>query len=100
MINRYDDVPHANIIRDNETIHIDSIFMFTGGAVELFSFLCVCKHRNCTVVFDNEDITVPPKHDTLSSAILTLYISLRENPKPAEDYLRYLTNYDKMKWEE
>lgn len=97
--NRFKDVPHFALIKENGTITIPSVFMFKGGCMELFPFLAACSGYNCTVYFKNEDITVEPKSESLNNVLLTLYMSLVETPKIANDYLRYLSNIDSMSWE-
>lgn len=88
------DLPHFDLMRENETIEMFSVFDFTGGAEELFPFLYGCKHLNCTVVFKNEDITVRPSGDETSyqNLLLSFYAMIAKEPKIANDYIRYLSN--------
>lgn len=95
---RFSEVPHYELIQDNGKIHIPSVFMFKGGHEELFPFLFVCRIKNCTVVFDNEDITVAPKEDVFQNFLLSIYAHVAESPKIANDYMRYLSNLDEMNW--
>lgn len=96
---RLKDVPHFNIIVENGTIHIPSIFMFEGGCIELFSFLHACRETNCTVIFDNENLTVVPDEvEWAQNLMLSMYAHIAESPTIAEDYMRYLLNLDKMDW--
>lgn len=100
MINkeRFSEVPHYELIQENEIIHIPSVFMFKGGHIELFSFLAACREMNCTVVFDNEEITIGLKDEILQDFVLSIYAHIAESPKIANDYMRYLANLDKMNW--
>jgi len=95
---RFSEVPHYELIRDNGEIHIPSVFMFKGGHIELFSFLAACREKNCIVVFDNEDMTIEPVDDVLKDFLLSIYAHIAESPKIANDYMRYLSNLDKMNW--
>ncbi len=83
----YSDVPHYGLIRDNETIEIDSVFQFKGGFQELNLFLNACMARNCTVHFLNEDLTAEPGGNRLT---LNLYATVASDPELAERYLIYL----------
>ena len=97
---RYSQVPHYEIIKENGNVHIPSIFMFKNGCTELFSFLAACRDMNCTVFFDNEELQVNPEEDqTVQSVVLSLYAHIAEQPKIANDYMRYLNNFVKMGWE-
>lgn len=87
------------VVRDG-TVHIPSIFMFKGGPEDLFPFLYECQIESCTVVFDNENITVYPKSDSYQNVTLSLYSWLGSNPKIFNEYSRYMLNIDKMKWPE
>lgn len=95
---RFSEVPHYELIRDNGEIHIPSVFMFKGGHIELFSFLAACREKNCIVVFDNEDMTIETVDDVLKDFLLSIYAHIAESPKIANDYMRYLSNLDKMNW--
>lgn len=70
-----------------------SVFDFTGGPIELFSFLREQQHAGATVVFENEGIVVPPGGASpTENLFLALYASVAENPKIVEDYTRYLVS--------
>ena len=83
----YSDAPHFNLIRENETIEIDSVFQFTGGFEELNLFINACGAANCTVKFLNENITAEPGASRL---ILNIYASIAGDPRMAEQYMVYL----------
>lgn len=85
--------PHFHLIKKDEMIKLRSIFDFTGGCEELFSFLYACKKINCTVHFVNEDIVVEPDSDEIEDMRLAIYVSLAVDPKMAEDYARYVFKY-------
>lgn len=86
-------VPHYELIKENETIELFSVFDFTGGAEELFPFLYACRELNCTVVFENEGITHKPDDDNKmeQQLILSIYATIAAEPKIANDYIRYLS---------
>lgn len=66
----------------------------------MFSFLCACEDYNCTVYFENEDITVIPNDDnSVTNILLTIYAAVASNPKIANDYIRYLNNLSEMNWD-
>lgn len=66
----------------------------------MFPFLSACEAMNCSVVFDNEGITANLKgDDPLQSAVLSIYAHIAEQPKIANDYIKYLTHFDKMDWD-
>ena len=90
----FKDTPHFDLVKENETVILPSIFDFEGGYTEIFPFLCACDEYNCTVVFENEDITVVPK-DTNNNLIISIYAMLIENPKPFDDYIRYIYKKNK-----
>lgn len=83
----YSDVPHFNLIRENETIEIDSVFQFKGGYPEMHSFLNACQDLNCTVHFDNEDLTVSPGENRL---MVNTYAAMAVDPRMMENYMIYL----------
>ena len=87
---RYKNVPHFDLIRENETIVIPSIFQFKGGCTELFSFGMACKEFNCTVRFDNENLTMKPDGSGTPSILLSFYGIIAEDSRIATDYMEYL----------
>ena len=89
---------HEEVIKENETTVIPSIFMFKGGSEELFPFVHVCKEKNSTLYFENEDITIKPDADVYSNIPLTFYGTIAAYPNVAIQYMRYMMNIDKMKW--
>lgn len=85
-------------------LHIDSIFRFKGGCSQLFIFLKNCSDCDCTVIFDNEGLTVTPNSNPETNMILVMYASIAENPKVAIEYHNYMdkvksgTILDKVTW--
>lgn len=94
------DLPHFDLVVENGKITIPSVFMFSGGAEELFSFLFACEKLNCTVVFENEKITVTPdRDDTYTKLRLSLYADVAKGSKVVNDYLKYLSHIENMTWD-
>ncbi len=82
-------------IIENSTINISSIFTFTSNLKELTPFLAECQRKNCTVIFENEDLIVAPDDSGTPSQILALYRMLVDYRKPCVDYMHYAVNLDK-----
>lgn len=95
---KYKNVPHGELIVENGSITIPSIFMFTA-ITEMQDFLRSCKMLNCTVYFENENITVTPVDDGIMAARLVSYGSVINFPKSVEDYINYLFHKDRMTWD-
>ena len=96
---KYKNVPHGELIKENGNITIPSIFMFTNST-DLHNFLHSCKMMNCTVYFENECMTIAPgDHDGHMSARLGTYGMIMNFPKAAEDYIKYLFHRDDMEWD-
>ena len=96
---KYGNVPHYELIKENKTIIIPSVFMFKGGHLELYPFLQKCKELNCSVYFQNEELLIEPQSESETNMRLLIYLSIASNSKIGDDYLRYLNNIDEMTWE-
>ena len=94
---KYKEVPHFDLIKEDDTISISSIFMFKDNQ-ELYPFLAACEAYNCTVCFDNENLTVPPNADTVTRVKLIAYASVVSCREIGDAYVRYLGNLAKMQW--
>jgi len=79
-----------SLVKNNGVLTFRSIFDFTGGITDVFAFLEHCREKNCTVIFDNENIHVKPESDLVMNMTLMLYAWIAENPKLTIDYFRYL----------
>lgn len=96
---KYRNVPHGELIVENEIITIPSIFMFET-ITQVQSFLHSCKMLNCTVNFENENVTVTPTNlESFLSYYLMGYGGIMAHPKFAEDYMKYLFHKDDMNWD-
>lgn len=88
----YKGIPHSELVKENETITLFSVFDFKGGVGELFPFLYVCRELNCTVVFENEGIKVSPDdRGSMQNIQLSIYATIASEPKIANDYIKYLS---------
>ena len=100
MLSKYEmyrDVPHFDLIRENEPVVIPSIFMFESN-VELYPFLAACEAYNCTVFFENEKLIVPPKEDEVTRVKVLCYAAVMTCREVGDAYVRYLGNLAQMKW--
>lgn len=96
---KYRNVPHGELIVENGSITIPSIFMFET-ITQVQSFIHSCKMLNCIVRFENEDMTVTPADvDTFVCYYLAGYGGIMARPKFAEDYIKYLFHKDDMMWD-
>ena len=87
----YKNVPHFELIQENEQITAPSIFMFTSND-ELYPFLYACEKHNCTVFFENENLTIPPKYDMRIGTKLMAYSIVASCREIGDAYIRYLGN--------
>lgn len=94
---RYKDVPHFDLIRENESVVVPSIFMFESHD-ELYPFLAACEAFNCTVFFENEKLIIPPKADVETKIKLFCYAAVMNCREIGDAYVRYLGNLALMKW--
>ena len=93
---RYKDVAHFDLIVENGTTHIDSVFIFKKPE-ELFPFIGACQAMNSTVVFENENLVIPPeKLDAMGECArnieLSMYCTIAEHPEIVQQYTTYLIN--------
>lgn len=93
----YKNVPHFDLIKENEVITIPSIFMFANND-EFYPFLAACRSYECTVFFENESLMISPKDDVEKTLEVLCYTMVMSCRKIGDDYLRYLSNIDKMTW--
>lgn len=97
---RYKSIPHVELIEKDGSVTIPSIFMFRDGTEEYYSFLRVCRAYNCTVHFENENMTVPPTEGDIARNMKEMmYFQMASCPEMVEQYLRFLLNSDKMSWD-
>ena len=94
---RYKNVPHFDLIHENEPVVIPSIFMFTSND-ELYPFLAACKAYNSTVIFENEQLVIPPKDDVNKTLEVFGYTTVMSCREIGDAYVRYLGNLAKMTW--
>ena len=74
------------------TLVIGSIFEMHNGYFDLSPLIQKCKEQNCTLRFENENLTITPgAYDTDLSlrAQITAYSMIATYPQAAIDYTRY-----------
>ena len=90
---------HLDLIVKNGTVKIPSIFLFQHFE-DVTLFLNHAKKENCTVIFENEDLTVTPDNDDMvirgKVGIFSSIIACREI---GNAYVRFVGNIDKMSWD-
>ena len=87
------------IVKDG-TVTIPSIFMFEYFD-EATTFIRHAKKMNCTIIFENENITIyPDKDDSDYRYKLYAYSAIIANREAGNAYCRYLGNLKKMSWEQ
>ena len=97
---RYENTPHFDLIVKNGSITIPSIFMFGKDTGGLFLFVSACRELNCTLRFENEDLTFDPKEfDSVANMKLTTYMGIMARPQFVENYIKYLFHKDEMSWD-
>ena len=91
------DVPHFEAIVENGYTTIPSIFMFDNNN-DLYPFLYACRKCNCTVYFENENLTIEPERDVAGDVKIMAYSMMMSCREIGDAYIRYLGNLAKMKW--
>ena len=90
---------HLELIVKNGTVKIPSIFLFEHSD-DVEQFLSYAKKAKCTVIFDNEDLTISP--DKVSSDIrakLDAYYLIVDCREIGNSYARCLLNVSEMTWD-
>ena len=86
-----------HIVKDG-TVTIPSIFMFEDW-IDVEPFLNHARKMNCTVVFENENITVEPDDYESVRRKIGLFVTIISYKEIGNAYVRYLGSPDKMSWE-
>ena len=86
-----------HIVKDG-TVTIPSIFMFEDW-IDIEPFISHARKMNCTVVFENENITVEPNDYEKVRMKIGVFKTMIAEREIGNAYLRYLGNIDKMGWE-
>lgn len=90
---------HLELIVKDGTVRIPSIFLFEHFE-DVAIFLNHAKEANCTVIFENEEVTVAPGVDDFGvRAKVHIYTTMIANRELGNAYVRYLGNIDKMSWD-
>lgn len=89
---------HLELIVRDGTVRIPSIFMFEDY-LDITEFLNYASKMNCTVVFENENITRNPSNDdTYVRSKLEMYSVMVGTREFGNSYVRYLGSPEKMNW--
>lgn len=93
-----DRIPHEELITSGGHLVLRSLYQFKDTA-EVYAFLRCCEKANCSVYFQNEDICVD-KSGIMSvpELAISVYMSLKENTKLVESYLRFLVKASSKEW--
>lgn len=90
---------HLELIVKDGTIRLPSIFLFEYFE-DVTIFLNHAKKANCTVIFDNENITVAPDNDDFGVRTkIHIFTAMIANRELGNAYVRYLGNIEKMSWD-
>lgn len=90
---------HLDIIVKDGTVTIPSIFMFEHYD-EVVTFVKNARKQNCTVVFENERVTITSEtSDSDVNYKLLNYASIITNHEIGISYCRYLANLKNMTWD-
>ena len=89
---------HLDIIVKDGTVRIPSIFMFEDW-IDIEPFLAHARKMNCTVVFENENITVEPNDYESVRRKISLFVTIISYRELGNAYVRYLGSPDKMSWD-
>lgn len=89
---------HLEIIVKDGTVKIPSIFMFEDW-IDIDPFLNHARNMNCTVIFENENITITPNDGGASRTKIGIFKTIIAEREIGNAYVRYLGNIDKMSWE-
>ena len=93
----HEELAHFDLIRKNETVTIESVFMF-NDSLELYSFLKMCKDYNCTIFFENEGISIPPNVDEVTRFKLFCYNVVLNCREIGDAYVRYMGKLAQARW--
>ena len=89
---------HLEIIVKDGTVRIPSIFMFEDW-VDIDPFIRHAGKMNCTVVFENEHITVEPNDYESVRRTIGLFATIISYREIGNAYVRYLGSPNEMSWE-
>lgn len=93
-----DKIPHAELIVPHGHLVLRSLYQFED-CVGVYAFLHCCKKADCSVYFQNEDICVDKSGVmNVPEFAISVYMSLKENPKLVDSYLRFLVKVGSKEW--
>lgn len=90
--------PHGELIVPDSHIVLRSMYQFKDSA-EVYAFLHGCKTENCSVYFQNEDISVDREgRMSVPEIAIAVYMHMKDQPKAVEDYLRFSIKAGRGEW--
>ena len=77
---------YEDLLTENGSLQIDTLLRFEGET-DVFAFLYLAGQKNCTIIFENEGITVKPKgKDPKTTMSILIYNMLYNNPEFVKNY--------------
>jgi hypothetical protein len=89
---------HLEVIVKDGTVRIPSIFMFEDW-IDVDPFLAHARKMNCTVIFENERITVEPNDYERVRRVISLFVTIISYREIGNAYVRYLGSPNEMSWD-
>lgn len=89
---------HLDIIVKDGTVSIPSIFMFEDW-IDIDPFLSHARKMNCTVIFENENLTVLPTDYESVRRHIEIFRTIISYREIGNAYVRYLGSPNKMGWD-
>ena len=89
---------HFEVIVKDGTVRIPSIFMFEDW-IDVDPFLAHARKMNCTVIFENERITVEPNDYESVRRVVSLFVTIISYREIGNAYVRYLGSPSEMSWD-
>jgi hypothetical protein len=90
--------PHGELIVPRTHIILRSIYQF-ADSTEVFAFLHCCEQADCSVYFQNEDISMASTGVmNVPEIAVAMYMHMKDNPKIVEDYFRFMLKSSRGEW--
>lgn len=89
---------HLEVIVKDGTVRIPSIFMFEDW-IDVDPFLAHARKMNCTVIFENERLTIEPNDYESVRRVVSLFVTIISYREIGNAYVRYLGSPNEMSWD-
>ena len=89
---------HLEVIVKDGTVRIPSIFMFEDW-IDVDPFLVHARKMNCTVIFENERLTIEPNDYESVRRVVSFFVTIISYREIGNAYVRYLGNPSEMDWD-